>query len=120
MNGVYYHATTREAAQSIVEDGFQGGWGDDGYGVYLFGTITGAAEYISKGGWDNSHTPDDMVIVMISAPEEDVSLVIPNPAWPNPEDYADIHVYHMEDDSEHHWKHERCIIEDTPAPVPKL
>ena len=39
MNGPYYHVTERRFAPAIIKNGFKGGWGDMGFGVYFFGDL---------------------------------------------------------------------------------
>lgn len=64
--GTAFHVTDREAAIAILEDGFQGGWGDVGFGVYFWMGLEAARTYAAKGGWDGQLK--DPVILEVSDP----------------------------------------------------
>lgn len=92
-----YHVTEKENAISILSEGFEGGWGDDGFGVYVFTSLASAEAYLAKGGWDNVSSPEEMIILKLEAHEEDLRQIIPHPEWKNPEDYASIMIHDMEE-----------------------
>lgn len=98
----YYHVTSPENAKNIQEIGFQGGWGDDGYGVYLFDGLHLAANYAMKGGWDGELT--EAVIIEIRVDPAELDEIYPDPGWPNPEDYVDVYVHRMEEDDPLPWE----------------
>jgi hypothetical protein len=102
---LFYHVTSRAAAEEILAKGFEGGWGDVGLGVYLFGSLTSAENYADKGGWDGGLTEPVIIAVHSGDPEK----VIPEPSWPNPEDYAD--VWWVELDEGQTWKPQMEIID---------
>lgn len=93
-----YHVTEKENVLSIITTGFEGGWGDAGFGVYVFSDMAAAMEYAAKGGWDKSSRPGEMIILKLEVPEEELRAITPHPEWPNPEYYAPILVHHMEED----------------------
>jgi hypothetical protein len=84
----YYHVTEREFVDDIVGSGFLGGWGDWGYGVYLFGTIHSAHAYAQQGGWDG--LLKDPVILKVETERGEAVQGEIHPEWPNPEDYEDV------------------------------
>ena len=77
---VGYHVTSREAAESILRDGFWGGAGDVGLGVYFWKSLGKARSYAASGGWDG--TLKDPVIIEVRDPalrEIDADLL--HPSW---------------------------------------
>lgn len=97
----FFHVTDRENAEEIVRSGFLGGWGDVGYGVYAFDNIVNAREYAANGGWDRQLV--DPVIIVFSTLE--MSKVIPEPSWPNPDDYLSVFWKELDDRNEEEcWK----------------
>ena len=50
----YFHVTDASSVSDIQKNGFRPGWGDVGYGVYLYGTLTSAQRFARRGGWDKS------------------------------------------------------------------
>lgn len=58
-----YHVTERVDASGILANGFVGGWGDWGFGVYLFDNLTSARRYAAQGGWD--HRLKDPVTLVV-------------------------------------------------------
>lgn len=98
---VYYHVTERDYAQDIIQNGFLGGWGDVGFGVYLYGNMGETKSYAEVGGWDNGL--EDPVILAVS----DASIVPVtdlDPSW-DAAKYADMHWRPMdEDDEDQRWK----------------
>lgn len=96
----YYHVTERTDAALIMEEGFQGGWGDVGLGVYVYASRIEAESYAKKGGWDGRLR--DPVLLLI----EDATLerVMPQADWPA-EKYENMYWKDMEDgDEEAFWK----------------
>lgn len=83
-----YHVTTATNAADILINGFEGGWGDVGFGVYLYDNFMDAEDYLHKGGWDGELT--DGVVIEVSADPMEVENIIPDPEWPNPEDYETV------------------------------
>lgn len=113
MNTTLYHVTSRANAMAILKDGFEGGWGDAGFGTYLFDCEQTAQDYLADGGWDGE-LPDDAVIIEVEAPDSEFEAVIPDPAWPNPEDYERVRWVAMDEDDEGaRWKPLRMIPEET-------
>jgi hypothetical protein len=108
----YYHVTSAAAARDILKGGFEGGWGDDGFGVYLFGTLDSALEYAQAGGWDKSLKNPVIIEVLQGGPL--VYRITVNSEWPNPEDYEDVFVFYMNaDDDNARWRPPMRIL---PAP----
>lgn len=102
MNVFMYHATERAYAQDIVANGFLGGWGDAGFGVYFYDNVHDAVAYAQAGGWDN--TLVDPVILRVDVTGA-VERVVPHPAWPNPEKYEVIWVHEMDqEDEDVYWR----------------
>jgi hypothetical protein len=98
----FYHVTSPENARNIQEIGFLGGWGDVGYGVYLFDGLHLAADYALKGGWDGELK--EAVIIEIRVNPAELDEIHPDPGWSNPEDYADVLVHHMDEDDPAPWE----------------
>jgi hypothetical protein len=97
----YYHVTDRASADSILKNGFDGGWGDLGYGVYLWNGLDTAEDYAAKGGWD--HALKDSVILAVSDPEiVEITGADLDPNW-DPEQYVDMY-WHPMDEGAGNWK----------------
>ncbi len=111
-----WHVTTGEAAKMILADGFLGGWGDDGYGVYLFTDLCDAQDYRNSGGWDGEGEPDQMEILQIETSEAALWHIEVNPEWPNPEFYTNVLRYPMDPDDEEYWTPSRCLLSGEPVP----
>jgi hypothetical protein len=79
LSSRYYHVTDRVSAHQILEEGFQGGWGDVGLGVYVYASRSEAEAYANKGGWDGGLK--DPVILLIE--DNTLEKVIPLPEWPS-------------------------------------
>ncbi|WP_027234427.1 hypothetical protein [Leisingera caerulea] len=105
----YYHVTSPESAENIIEIGFQGGWGDDGFGVYVYDNLPDAYAYAKSGGWDGELTR--AVILELQADPDDFDGIIPDPAWPNPEDYETVLVHRMDEDDPMPWEVDVSIID---------
>ncbi|NDV51521.1 hypothetical protein [Salipiger sp. PrR003] len=105
----YYHVTHEEDLQSILIEGFRGGHGDVGFGVYLFDDLAAAEDYIARGGWDGEGDPDDFEIIEVECPQ--LESVTPEPDWPDPENYENV-VFHpmFENDPDGTWEPERVHI----------
>lgn len=99
-----YHVTSRPNAERILAEGFAGGWGDVGFGVYFYGDFQNALSYLDQGGWDGELDPDSAVIVAAEVDEADIDYVIVDPEWPNPEDYDDVVWHPMDDENDARWK----------------
>jgi len=107
-----FHVTDKKNVSAIIEDGFKGGWGDAGFGVYLYDNVLAAEEYLERGGWDGEADPDDLRIIEVEVPTEDADYVQPEPTWPNPEDYAHILYHEMDQDSDDKWCPERKLLNE--------
>jgi hypothetical protein len=92
-DGRFYHVTDREHARDIIENGFLGGWGDVGFGVYLYDNMSEASAYAERGGWDEGLV--DPVILEVST--TDVEKVIPHPDWDEGK-YFNMYWHEMEED----------------------
>lgn len=93
---IFYHATSRTNALQILAQGFEGGWGDAGFGVYTFDRLSAAEAYIADGGWDGELV--DPVILQVTADEAELDYIDCDPAWPNPEDYDAVRWHPMDPD----------------------
>ena len=105
----FYHVTEREYADDIVNNGFMGGWGDVGFGVYFYGTPYSAIDYAKENGWDGSLA--DPVIIGVKDPKiQKISGFDLHPSW-DPEKYADMFWYSMdEEDEERRWRPQEIRI----------
>ncbi|MCW3784445.1 hypothetical protein [Defluviimonas salinarum] len=118
MPMMFWHVTDPESAKCILDQGFLGGWGDDGFGVYLYDCRHAALRYAAKGGWDGGLDPETAVLIEVEVPEGEAIEVIPHPEWPNPEAYRQIFLHPMDEDDEGaFWTPERRLFETGPAPV---
>jgi len=113
-----WHVTSCVVAPRIIEKGFLGGWGDDGYGVYLFSELADAEGYLADGGWDGEGNPDAMCIIEIEALESVLLEIEVHPEWDNPEAYENVLRYPMSDEEEVYWQPKREIMQDGPEPGP--
>ncbi len=105
-----YHVTSAARADDIINNGFKGGWGDAGFGVYFYGEIHNAFAYRNGGGWDGELDPSTAIVIAVEVDDSDLDFVIPDPSWPNPEDYDDVLWFQMED-SASRWQPPREIAE---------
>jgi hypothetical protein len=104
-----WHVTSFELAEIITSDGFLGGWGDAGFGIYLFDDLAVAQDYAANNGWDGSLI--DPAILEVQAPSREIQPVIPDPEWPNPEDYKNVFWAQMNPDQDDiTWRPDRKII----------
>lgn len=102
-----YHVTNQKNAASIIGDGFLGGWGGVGFGVYLYDNLSDAETYVEKGGWDGCARPDDLCIIRVES--DDFVYVTPDPGWDNPEYYASV-VFHEMEDKGAFWAPTRLLV----------
>lgn len=102
-----YHTTERENVEDILSNGFLGGWGDVGFGVYLYDNIYDARDYAHDGGWDGE-LKDPVILKVVSS---DLMYVDPDPSWPNPEDYETVCWIELPDDDTR-WKPESVSVVD--------
>jgi len=101
INGKFYHVTERTDAKDILKNGFIGGWGDVGYGVYLYDDPLDAMDYAAKGGWDGSLK--DLVIIEISTAEAR-RVPVMDQSW-EASDYENMYWHPMdESNEEERWK----------------
>lgn len=91
----YYHVTNRVDAASILKEGFQGGWGDVGLGVYVYASLSEAIAYAEKGGWDNRLK--DPVLLLIE--DSTLERVIPDSNWPTAK-YENMYWKDLEEEGE--------------------
>lgn len=101
-NSRYYHVTTPECAAAILSEGFWGGFGDNGHGVYLYDNANAAAEYAISGGWDGSLK--QAVVLELVTDQADVYPIDVDPHWPNPEDYESVCLHPTSEDDEVPWR----------------
>jgi hypothetical protein len=114
-----WHVTSRAVAPRIIEEGFLGSWGDDGYGVYLFSELSDAEDYLADGGWDGESNPDAMCIIEVEAAESTLLEIEVHPEWDDPEIYENVLRYPMPDEDEAYWQPKREIMQDGPGPGPE-
>lgn len=115
---IAYHVTSAKDAEDIIKNGFEGGWGDVGFGVYLFGKLHNALAYMDDGGWDGLLDPQSAAIISIEVEEHEIEPVTPERDWPNPEDYQDVFWHPMEDNVLAKWFPKREIVELPITPTP--
>ena len=111
-----WHVTRHALTRSIIDEGFLGGCGDDGYGVYVFNNLLSAEDYMADGGWDGEGDPAQMCIVQIEVAASELWEIEVHPEWENPEDYEHILRYPMEPDSEELWTPARQILTECSDP----
>jgi hypothetical protein len=107
---VFFHVCDRHDEEGILREGFQGGWGDIGFGVYFYGSRTSAKEYASQGGWDQRLT--DLVLLVVSDPEiAKICEAELHPSW-HREKYSDMYWREMNSDAEDaFWRPAHIVIE---------
>jgi len=92
-----YHVTERATAADIEREGFLGGWGDCGFGLYVYTSPSQAHEYAQRGGWD--HGLQDPIVLVAHLP---IRLLQPpdlHPDW-DPESYECVLWVAMDEDAE--------------------
>ena len=90
-----FHVTEHKDARSILREGFQGGWGDVGFGVYFYSCLYDAQDYLGRGGWDARLA--DPVILEIEAEASEIEPVTPHPDW-DASDYENMCWHEMDPD----------------------
>ena len=110
-----FHVTERESAALILEEGFLGGWGDVGFGVYLWTDETVARAYAKNGGWDG--LIEDPVILVVEDPGlQPINPWDIHPDW-DPKPYMSMLWRPLdEDDPETFWRPERMDPLDLSGP----
>ena len=109
-----YHVTERESAVRILEEGFLGGWGDVGFGVYFWTDETVCRAYAKHGGWDG--LIEDPVVLVVEDPAlQPINPWDIHPDW-DPKPYLSMLWRPMEeDDPDNPWRPETLHLLD-PAP----
>ena len=109
---IFWHVTRKTSLDEIIDKGFMGGWGDNGFGVYLYSDRSAALDYIEQGGWDGESLPEDLCLIKVISSEEDVEEIEVHPEWPDPESYEHV-VYHPMDDGgvTEHWAPQRVACD---------
>jgi len=112
-----FHVTERETAALILKEGFLGGWGDVGFGVYLWTNEQVCRAYANHGGWDGLATnPVILEVIDPSLIPIDLSEL---PAGWNRELYASMLWRPLDgEDSERPWWPEVLRLLDETAPEP--
>ena len=112
MRNVYYHVTEKGDAEKILQEGFEPGWGDIGFGIYFWGTLNAARKYASQGGWDGDL--EFPTILQVWSPDiRPVYNYEIHPDWPNQQDYQNIYFWEGdEDENEFFYPTEMEIIEE--------
>jgi hypothetical protein len=114
-----FHVTERETAALILKEGFLGGWGDVGFGVYFWTNETVCRAYAKHGGWDGLMT--DPVVLEVHDPSLIPIDLSSLPSGWNPELYASMLWRPMEgDDPDRFWRPEALRPLDAPDPEPGL
>lgn len=101
----FYHVTNSSNVEAILEQGLLPGWGDDGFGIYVFDDLAAAEDYAADQGWDGALA--EPVILALEAYPCEVWEVVPDPHWPNPEDYEHVLRYPADPDAaidQQYWK----------------
>lgn len=113
-----FHVTERETAALILQEGFLGGWGDVGFGVYLWSEERVTRSYLELGGWDGPFA--EPVILEVTDPSLvpiDASLI--HPDW-DPELYASMLWRPMdEEDPDTPWRPAQLSRLDDPVSGPE-
>jgi hypothetical protein len=112
------HVTERVNAQKILEDGFLGGWGDVGYGVYFWTDETVARAYAKHGGWDGL-VENPVVLVVEDASLRPIEAWDIHPDW-DPKPYLSMLWHPMdEDDPDATWRPAHLRLLDPAAETPE-
>ena len=100
LERVFYHATPQDDAIEILANGFLAGWGDIGFGVYFYGTLSSVKRYVQKGGWGGELVGEDPVILAVQDPRirkiEDFEL---DSSWDKSK-YGDMYILEGDEDGE--------------------
>lgn len=59
--------------------------------------------------------PQSAVVIAVEVDDAELDFVIPDPSWPNPEDYDDVLWFPMDDSASEKWQPPRRIVGPTPA-----
>ena len=110
MGKTVWHVTHRDNEAAILKDGFEGGWGDDGFGVYVFTDALAALRYADKGGWDEKIEAGCACVFEIEAEHAELCEIAVHPEWPNPEFYQDVLYHPMQDDGKEIWAPARRVV----------
>lgn len=114
-----FHVTEREAATLILEEGFLGGWGDVGFGVYCWNCETIARSYAKTSGWDGLLT-DPVVLVVEDASLRPIDPRDIHPDW-DPKPYLMMLWRPMDkDDPDALWRPNAIRVLDPPPSDPEL
>jgi hypothetical protein len=98
---VGYHVTDRKNAEKILKQGFLGGWGDVGFGVYFWNSLDKADDYADQGGWEGDLT-DPVVIKVTDTRLEPLTDI--HPDWDHDVYHAMLWVPMDEDHPDKKWK----------------
>jgi len=107
----YYHVTAAENVPDILTHGFRPGWGDWGFGVYLFSDLDVAGAYARKGGWDGGLKNKKPVILEVTTYRASSGDV--HPSW-DARKYETIRWVDMEDYED---QDDPRFVPDAVAPV---
>lgn len=114
LTPAYYHVTERSDAMLILEEGFQGGWGDVGFGVYTYASYAEAVKYAAKGGWDSRLK--DPVILRLE--DDGLEQVEPHGSW-KAATYEQMYWKELdEDDEDAFWMPQSLTLLEMPDQVP--
>lgn len=91
-----YHVTSPDSAVAIIHEGFLGGYGDVGFGVYFYDNLNDAVTYGRKGGWDGGL--DAFAVLETRVPSARVQYIEPHPEWPDPEAYENVRFVELNQD----------------------
>ena len=110
-----FHVTERESAALILEEGFLGGWGDVGFGVYFWTDETVCRAYAKHGGWDGLLT-DPVILVVEDASLRPIEACDIHQDW-DPKPYMSMLWRPLdEDDPETFWRPDRMDLLDPSGP----
>jgi GNAT superfamily N-acetyltransferase len=90
-----YHTTSPDAAEAILVEGFLGGHGDVGFGVYFYDNLPDAVAYGRRGGWDGSLAT--FAVLEAEVPMRMIQPIEPHPEWPDPEAYNNVRYVEMDE-----------------------
>lgn len=111
----FWHVTHRDNVAAILENGYLPGWGDAGLGVYVWAQLDAAEDYCAGGGWDGEAAPEDLAILEIQCGPDEVEFIVPDPGWPNPDDYEHVRVWPGLDE-DIAWQPQRRLLMDEKSP----
>lgn len=113
-----FHVTERETAALILEEGFLGGWGDVGFGVYFWSEQQVARAYLEHGGWDGPF--EDPVILEVTDPSlVPIDAFLIHPEW-DPDLYSAMLWRPMdEEEPDTPWRPAQLSLLEGPASGPE-